>query len=160
MRGVLDAEKYIEMINPLPKDGAKLSLVGRCAGVHQKGKNGLVEQEFTIVDETGKEYYKMISGAMMVGANGFKNSGKSYSKDAKPPQTAPTSTFENSTDEHQANLFRLSGDYNPLHVDPQSAKMFGFDKPILHGLCSLGTVSRGLLENLAGGDQKRFKSIQ
>merc|ERR1712025_204690 len=102
----------------------------------------------------------MISGAMMVGAKGFKESGKSFSKDAKPPKTAPTSTFENGTDPHQANLFRLSGDYNPLHVDPQSAKMFGFEQPILHGLCSLGTVSRGLLDNLAGGDQTRFKSIQ
>jgi len=160
VRGFLDAEKYIEKIAELPKDGAKLNLVGRTAGVHKKGKNGLVEQEFTIVDDDGKEYYRMISGAMMVGASGFKDSGKSHSKDAKPPQSAPTSTFENSTGEHQANLFRLSGDYNPLHVDPQSAKMFGFDKPILHGLCSLGIVSRGLLDNLAVGDQKRFKSLQ
>merc|ERR1712000_138410 len=160
MRGVLDAEKYIEKIAELPKNGAKLNLVGSTVGVHQKGKNGLVEQEFKVVDESGKEYYRMISAAMMVGANGFKNSGKSYSKDAKPPQSAPTATFENATDKHQANLFRLSGDYNPLHVDPQSAKMFGFEQPILHGLCSLGTVSRGLLDNLAGGDQARFKSIQ
>jgi len=160
IRGVLDAEKYIEMINPLPKNGAKLSLVGKLAGVHQKGKNGLVEQEFKIVDETGKEYYRMISGAMMVGANGFKNSGKSHSKDAKPPQSPPTHTIENATDKNQANIFRLSGDYNPLHVDPQSAKMFGFQEPILHGLCSLGVVSRGLLDTLAGGNQARFKSIQ
>jgi len=160
MRGVLDAEKYIEKINELPKEGAKLKLVGSTVGVHQKGKNGLVEQEFKVVDDAGKEYYRMISGAMMVGAKGFKNSGKSYSRDAKPPQRAADHSFENGTGEHQANIFRLSGDYNPLHVDPQAAKMFGFEVPILHGLCSLGTVSRGLLDCLAGGDQRRFKSIQ
>jgi len=161
MRGVLDAEKYIEKINELPKGGAKLKLVGNTVGVHQKGKNGLVEQEFKLVDESGKEYYRMISGAMMVGANGFKNSGKSYSRDSKPPQgAAPDKSFENATGVHQADIFRLSGDYNPLHIDPTAAKMFGFEQPILHGLCSLGVVSRGLLDNLAGGDQQRFKSIQ
>jgi len=160
MRGVLDAEKYIEKINELPKDGASLKLVGTTVGVHQKGKNGLVEQEFKVVDDSGKEYYKMISGAMMIGANGFKNSGVSYSKNWAPPKSDPTHTVENATGEHQAQLFRLSGDYNPLHVDQMSAKMFGFDQPILHGLCSMGVVSRGLLDTLAGGDQKRFKSIQ
>merc|ERR1712048_612184 len=102
----------------------------------------------------------MISGTMMIGANGFKESGKSYSKDAKPPNRVADHTVENETGAHQAEIFRLSGDYNPLHIDQQSAKMFGFEQPILHGLCSMGVVSRGLLDTLAGGDQKRFKSIQ
>lgn len=160
MRGVLDAEKYIEKVNELPKGGAKLHLVGSTVGCHQKGKNGLVEQEFQVVDESGKVYYRMISGTMMIGANGFKNSGKSNSKDAKPPNRAADHSVDNETGVHQAEIFRLSGDYNPLHIDQMSAKMFGFEQPILHGLCSLGTVSRGLLDTLAGGDQKRFKSIQ
>jgi len=160
MRGVLDAEKYIEKVNEIPKNGAKLKMVGKTVGCHQKGKNGLVEQEFQIVDESGKVYYKMISGTMLIGANGFKNSGQSFSKDAKPPGRPADHAFDNETGVHQAELFRLSGDYNPLHIDQKSAKMFGFEQPILHGLASLGTVSRGLLDKLAGGDQKRYKSIQ
>jgi 3-hydroxyacyl-CoA dehydrogenase/3a,7a,12a-trihydroxy-5b-cholest-24-enoyl-CoA hydratase len=160
IRGVLDAEKYIEKIEELPKTGAKLNVVGRTIGCHQKGKNGFVEQEFKITDDSGKEYYKIVSGAMMIGANGFKNSGTTYSVDLKPPKTSPTHSIEQSTDVHQTLLYRLSGDYNPLHVDPQSAKMFGFQEPILHGQCTMGVVARGLLEKLAGGDQRRFKSIQ
>lgn len=159
-KGVLDAEKYIEKIAEIPKDGAKLNFVGRMAGVHQKGKNGLVEQEFKITDDSGKEYYKIISGTMMVGAKGFKNSGTSYSADIKPPSTAPAHTIEQTTDVNQPSIYRLSGDYNPLHVDPMSAKMFGFATPILHGQCTMGVVARGLLDRLAGGESSKFKSIQ
>jgi acyl dehydratase len=160
MRGVLDAEKYIEKIAEIPKAGAKLLFEGKTVGVHQKGKNGLVEQEFKVKDESGKEYYKIVSGTMMIGAKGFKDSGVSYSADLKPPKSPPNHTVEQTTGAHQTLLYRLSGDYNPLHVDPQSAKMFGFQEPILHGQCTMGIVARGLLEKLAGGDQKRFKSIQ
>lgn len=156
---VLDAEKYVEKINDLPKEGGKFNLVGKCVGCHQKGKNGLVEQEFKLVDDAGKEYYKIVSGAMMVGAKGFKNSGMSYSKDIKPPSASPAHTIEQKIDEHQTHIYRLSGDYNPLHIDPEAATMFGFKQPILHGQCTMGVVARGLLDTLAGGVSTRFKSI-
>jgi len=159
VRSVLDAEKYIEKINELPNDGAKMSLKGRTIGVHQKGKNGLVEQEFVLVDDTGKEYYKIVSGAMMVGAKGFKDSGETYSKEAKPPSAPAAHTIEQTTDEYQTHVYRLSGDYNPLHIDQDSAQMFGFEKPIIHGQCTMGIVARGLLDTLAGGASSRFKTI-
>jgi len=157
---VLDAEKYIEKINDLPKDGAKLNLVGRTCGVHKKGKHGLIEQEFILKDDAGKEYYKLVSGAMMIGAKGFAESGQSYSKDSKPPKdTPPAHTIETTTDETQTHIYRLSGDYNPLHIDEEQAQGFGFEKPILHGQCTMGIVARGLLDTLGGGSSKRFKSI-
>lgn len=159
VRNILDAEKYIEKINDLPTEGAKMSLKGRTVGVHQKGKNGLVEQEFMLVDDAGKEYYRIVSGAMMVGAKGFKDSGVSYSKEAKPPASPPAHSIEQTTDEHQTHIYRLSGDYNPLHIDQDSAQMFGFEKPIIHGQCTMGIVARGLLDTLAGGVSKRFKTI-
>lgn len=156
----LDAEKLIEKVAELPKEGANLQLVGKVVGVHQKGKGALVEKEFEVVDDAGKVYYRIIDGSFLVGAKNFKDSGKTYSKAVPPPPGPPAHVVETKTDEHIACLYRLSGDYNPLHIDPQFAKMAGFDKPIIHGLCTLGHTTRALLDTLGNGDQKRFKSVQ
>jgi 3-hydroxyacyl-CoA dehydrogenase/3a,7a,12a-trihydroxy-5b-cholest-24-enoyl-CoA hydratase len=156
----LDAEKFIEKVNELPKEGAKLKLVGSTVGVHKKGSGALVEQEFTLQDEQGKIYYRLVNGAFLVGAKDFTDSGKTFSKAATPPKEAPHHTVETPTDVNIPSLYRLSGDYNPLHVDPQFAKMGGFEKPIMHGQCTMGHVTRALLDTLVGGDAKRYKSIQ
>lgn len=157
----LDAEKRIEKVNELPAEGAKLKLQGRLVGVHKKGSGALLEREFDIVDDKGKVYYKLVDGAMLVGAKDFTDSGISHSKSNPPPKDkAPTVRVEEKTDPFAPLLYRLSGDYNPLHVDPNMATMFGFKKPIMHGQCTLGYISRVLLDKLAGGDQKRFKAVQ
>lgn len=156
----LDAEKFIEKVTELPKEGAKLKLLGKTAGVHAKGKGALVEKEYHLVDDTGKVYYKLVDGTFFVGARDFKDSGKTFSKNVPPPASTPTHTVESKTDENIASLYRLSGDYNPLHVDPQFAQMGGFEKPIIHGLCTLGYTTRALLDTVVDGDQTRFKSVQ
>ena len=63
-------------------------------------------------------------------------------------------TYQTRTD--QALLYRLNGDRNPLHSDPEFAKAVGFDVPILHGLCTYGFTGRGLLRSVCGGDASRF----
>ena len=68
--------------------------------------------------------------------------------------------IEEKVPEHQALLYRLTGDVNPLHADPSFAKAFGFDKPILHGLCSYGFTGRALLHTLCGSDPARFQHIE
>ena len=59
----------------------------------------------------------------------------------------------------QAMIYRLSGDRNPLHIDPDFAKMAGYDRPILHGLCSFGHVGRAVLAEYCGNDPERFVSM-
>ncbi|GAA3103932.1 MaoC family dehydratase [Nonomuraea salmonea] len=64
-----------------------------------------------------------------------------------------------STYPEQALIYRLSGDYNPLHSDPEFAARAGFDRPILHGLCTYGLTGRALLHAVAGSDPARFKAM-
>lgn len=156
----LDAEKVIERVAEIPSAGAKLKLVGGIVGVHNKGKGALVESEFELQGEDGKVYYKILSSSFSVGAKNYKEFGKLHSETVNPPKTAPTMVVDMPTDPEIASLFRLSGDYNRLHVDEDFAKRSGMDKPIMHGLCNLGHTTRVVLDAVAGGDQRRFKSVQ
>jgi (3R)-3-hydroxyacyl-CoA dehydrogenase / 3a,7a,12a-trihydroxy-5b-cholest-24-enoyl-CoA hydratase / enoyl-CoA hydratase 2 len=77
-----------------------------------------------------------------------------------PPERAPDRVIEMTTLPQQALLYRLSGDMNPLHADPAFARMGGFDRPILHGLCTFGHVGRAVLRESCGGDPARFRSFE
>ena len=73
------------------------------------------------------------------------------------PDRAPDKQITAETKEDQAILYRLCGDRNPLHIDPEFAKMAGFDRPILHGLCSYGSAARAVLCDLCDYDHTRMK---
>ena len=77
-----------------------------------------------------------------------------------PPDHAPDHQVSYQTLPEQALVYRLSGDHNPLHSDPSFAALGGFDRPILHGLCSYGFTGRALLHTLAGSDPERFKHME
>ena len=76
-----------------------------------------------------------------------------------PPERAPDHTISDETRFEQAAIYRLSGDRNPLHIDPEFAKVGGFDTPILHGLCTYGFVGRAILKAVCGNDPANFKSF-
>ena len=120
----------------------------------QKGKGALVHTESEVRDENDELYYRLHSGAFAVGASGFKDSGQApagLAHDVKLPSRPPDATCEETVGRHQAQIYRLSGDYNPLHVDPYAAQMQGFDQPVLHGLCTLGFAVRMVLGRFAPG---------
>src|SRR5258708_32216903 len=76
------------------------------------------------------------------------------------PEREPDDRVEYATRPEQALLYRLSGDRNPLHSDPKFAAGGGFDRPILHGLCTYGFTGRALLHALCGSDPARFGTMQ
>jgi acyl dehydratase len=71
----------------------------------------------------------------------------------------PDATASFKTSANQALLYRLSGDHNPLHSDPAFAARAGFERPILHGLCSLGIAARAVLKTICGDDVARLRSV-
>ena len=77
-----------------------------------------------------------------------------------PPKRQPDAFESFKTSVQQAQLYRLSGDYNPLHIDVPVARSVGFPNPILHGLCTYGIAGHAILKQLAGNDRSRFKSIE
>jgi len=156
---MLDGERYLEVVNPLPKEGAELTLKNTLLGIHKRGQGAIVESE-TIIQDDKTVYVKIISGAFLVGAKDFENAGKTFSENIPVPKRNPDAVEEAKTLPNQAMIYRLSGDYNPLHVDPEMAKMSGFQQPILHGLCTFGYAARAVIKHFAGNDPSKFKSIR
>ena len=110
VRTAVDGERMIEMINPIPADGAVLALKSALRGVHKRGSGASVESEAILFDEkSGVEYYRMISGAFLVGAKNFKDSGTTFSQKIKPPSRAPDAVEELPTSRFQAQLYRQQG---------------------------------------------------
>eukprot|EP01051_Picozoa_sp_SAG22_P013063 SAG22_NODE_1423_length_4464_cov_2.703551_3_plen_423_part_00 len=160
VRAGLDGERYIEKVRPLDPDGAELTLRSKIVGIHARGSGASVETEAELVDDDGQVLYRMVSGAFMVGATGFTDAGITHSERTEPPSRPPDAVEELQTSPHQALLYRLSGDYNPLHVSPDAAEAFGFETPILHGLCTLGFTARAVLKRYCGNDPNRWKAIK
>lgn len=155
----LDGERHIEMIRPLDPEGGNVTVKSRLIGIHKRGTGASVETECMISDDKGP-LYRIVSGAFLVGAKDFKDSGITNSEAVTVPTRAPDATVDCPTSETQPLLYRLSGDYNPLHVENDLAAMSGFPKAILHGLCSMGISCRAVLKTMLGNDANNFKAIK
>ncbi len=157
---VLHGEQYTEVKRPLPKH-AKLTTKATIKSIYDKGKGAVVNTEFVTYDEHGDELVRNVLGTFVRGAGGWGGERGPSSEVNVPPDRAPDKVIEDRTTENQALLYRLSGDWNPLHADPQFAKAFGFQRPILHGLCSFGFATRAVAKTYAkDGDPSYIKSIR
>ena len=90
----------------------------------------------------------------------FSGAGVSHSTKHSPPERAPDLTLQVRIPDNQAEIYRLSGDFNPLHIDPAAAAFGGFDRPILHGLCTFGHCGQLLIAALCDGDASRFGELR
>lgn len=160
VRTGLDGERYMEFLHPLPNDGAELILTNKLVSCNAKGKGAAVEAEQLLKDSSGKVYVRMLSSSFLVGAKNFKGAGKSQMPTYPKPKRAPDSEVSLPTSVGQSVLYRLSGDYNPLHIDPGFAKMLGFPAPIMHGLCTMGHTARGVLQTYCGNEPDRLKRFK
>src|SRR5204862_3371296 len=130
-----------EIKRPLPVH-AKLTHKAKIKDIFDKGKNALVVTSTSTTDESGEELCYNEVTTFVRGAGGWGGDRGPSADINTPPDRKPDVVVEEKTDDNQALLYRLSGDWNPLHADPNFARAFGFGKPILHGLCTFGFARR------------------
>ncbi len=156
---LLHGEQYMEIRkHPVPTAG-KLTTYPKVANIYDKGKGALIELEAETKDEAGDVVYYNVFGTFIRGEGGF-GGEKGPAAGNEPPDRAPDKVIEMKTLPQQALIYRLSGDINPLHADPNFASMAGFEKPILHGLCTFGFACRAILKSYCGNDPEKFKSVK
>jgi acyl dehydratase len=155
---LVHGQQAITLHRPLPPEGTA-TLTSRIAAMYDKGKAAVVVAENNAVSD-GEPLYTTVAAAFIRGEGGWGGDRGPSGPQNVPPERAPDHEITYQTSPDQALVYRLSGDRNPLHSDPKFAAMGGFDRPILHGLCSYGFTGRALLHALCGSDPARFKHIE
>ncbi len=151
---LLHGEQEIEIHRPLPTQ-ATARTTARIANIYDKGKAALVILESTTVNDHGETLFVNRFSLFLRGEGGFGGQASPRPVIETPPDRAPDRVIESPTLPQQALIYRLSGDKNPLHCDPDFAALGGFERPILHGLCSYGVVCKAVVDHELGGDVTR-----
>jgi acyl dehydratase len=155
---LVHAEQAFELHRPLPVAGT-VRTTATVTGIYDKGSGALVVTENAAVDAaTGEPLVTSRSSAFIRGEGGF-GGERGSDQPWERPGREPDHRVVQPTRPEQALIYRLSGDRNPLHVDPKFAARGGFSQPILHGLCTYGVTGRALLQVLCDGDPARFGSM-
>jgi acyl dehydratase len=155
---LLHGEQEVILHKPLPVR-QKLKTSAHIPEIYDKGKAALVIMEATAKDEKGEPLFTNRFSLFIRGEGGF--GGDSGPKAGNvAPERKPDGVVVRKTLPQQALLYRLSGDKNPLHADPAFAKLGGFDKPIIHGLCSYGVACKAIVDTVLGGDVTRVARYQ
>src|SRR5579872_5641219 len=155
---LVHGEQGITLHQPLPTD-AEFTTTGKVTGVYDKGSGAVITSESTSTDKkTGEPLFTLRQSIFIRGEGGF-GGDRGPSTPKFEPAHKPDHVVTYQTRADQALTYRLSGDRNPLHSDPSFAAMGGFDRPILHGLCSFGFTGRALLHSLCGSDPDRFQMM-
>ncbi|MEU2620868.1 MaoC/PaaZ C-terminal domain-containing protein [Streptomyces sp. NPDC007157] len=152
---VLHGGQSLTVHRPLPVRGSATA-TGRIAAVYDKGKAAVLVMRTEVADADGPLWTN--DAQIFVRGEGGWGGDRGPSTRLDPPAGEPDRTVERPIREDQALLYRLSGDYNPLHADPEFAKLAGFDRPILHGLCTYGMTLKAVVDTLLGGDVSRVRS--
>lgn len=155
---VLHGDQTLTIHGPIPTSG-KVSQSGRVVDVFDKGRGALIVLEVvSVLETTGETLFTNRSGIYVRGEGGFGGVSGPSAGNAVPDR-APDTVVESPVLPQQALLYRMSsGDKNPLHADPAFAAMAGFDRPILHGLCTYGVVLKAVTETVLGGEPERVRS--
>ncbi len=157
---LVHGQQALTFHKPIPVNGS-VTMRGRITAMYDKGKAAVVATETVATDDAdGQAMFTSVSSAFIRGEGGWGGDRGPSGPQNVPPDRDPDHLVTYQTSPDQALVYRLSGDRNPLHSDPSFAAMGGFDRPILHGLCTYGFTGRALLHTLCAGDSNRFRHIE
>ena len=158
----VDGERTIEILKQLPvsSEGRDFEIQNKVIGVYDKGGAMILEAEQELVDiKTSTVYVKIASTAFGIGQGGYGGSRGPSKPLPMMPKRAPDATHVHKTTPESPLLYRLCGDYNPMHGDEEFGKKAGFKGSINHGLLTWNIAARGLLRVVGQSDPKRFKAF-
>lgn len=157
---LVHGEQRITLHRELPVAGS-VSTVAEITGIFDKGKGAVIEITGRSTDvATGEPMFDSVMSAFIRGEGGWGGDRGPSGPQNEAPDRDPDHVVTLQTSPDQALLYRLSGDRNPLHSDPGFAALAGFDRPILHGLCTYGFTGRALLGALCDHDPARFSHME
>jgi acyl dehydratase len=156
---VVHGEQKVELHRPLPTWGT-FTAQGRTVGVYDKGKDkgAVIVNETVWTDDKGEKLATLTASIFARGDGGFGGPSEGAPEPHKVPDRPADHSVDIATREDQALLYRLNGDRNPLHSDPEVATRAGFPRPILHGLCTYGITCRAVLQAITDYDPDRILS--
>lgn len=154
---VVDGERDITFHKPVPV-AATVAADARVCGVYDKGENrgAIIQNEVIVRDSKGDKIVTIASSIVARGDGGFGGPSEGMPSPHQVPRRAPDRSIDIPTRPDQALLYRLSGDRNPLHADPEFARRAGFPKPILQGMCTYGLTCTAVLRTYADYDPSAF----
>ncbi|MDD2058549.1 SDR family NAD(P)-dependent oxidoreductase [Pseudomonas sp. GD03860] len=155
----LHGEQYTEMYRPLPP-AAKLKHTMRLKQAIDKGRSSVSILAVETTDENGVPLFYNEITSFYAGVPGAGLEKVPSTPLPELPSRNPDAVIAEQTDVNQALLYRLCGDWNPMHVDPDYAKAAGYEKPFLHGLCTFGYAGRHVIKAFCNNDSRLFKSIR
>ena len=158
---VVHGEQKVELHRPLPTYGT-FTVESRTTGAFDKGKDkgAVIYNESVWTDEKGEKVATLTSSTFARGDGGFGGPSEGAPEPHQVPSRPADLSVDIPTRPDQALLYRLNGDRNPLHSDPESARRSGFPRPILHGLCTYGITCRAVLQAITGFDPDQILSHQ
>lgn len=158
LRTILHASQRVEIHQPLPREG-KAEVSTGVSALYDKGSAAIVVVDSDAVGSDGEPLWTSSMRMFSRGEGGF---GGERGPDGPPPppEREPDHVLETTTLPQQALLYRLLGDRNPLHSEPEVASQAGFPRPILHGLCTYGMVCRSIVDEVLGGEATVVRAIE
>ncbi|KFH48036.1 Enoyl-CoA hydratase 2, peroxisomal-like protein [Hapsidospora chrysogenum ATCC 11550] len=164
---LVDGDRTIQILKPLPvtSQGRDFEFRSRVLGVYDKGKGGatVLDLEDVLVDAaSGDVYARNIGCLFYVGQGGWggPRRGPARARKFPPPEgKAPDLVFELQVDEQAAHLYRLNGDYNPLHATPEYGDMMGYGGIIMHGVYAYNRIAHEIVRELGAGDPASLREM-
>ncbi|RXH21204.1 MaoC/PaaZ C-terminal domain-containing protein [Bradyrhizobium zhanjiangense] len=154
---VVDGERDITFHKPMPV-AANVTADARVRGIYDKGKEkgAIIQNEVVVREGSGDKIVTIVSSTFARADGGFGGPSDGMPEPHQVPRRAPDRSLDIPTRPDQALIYRLSGDRNPLHSDPEFACRAGFPRPILHGMCTYGLTCRAILQSYADYDPSAF----